>query len=72
MKITFNFDKDTRALALVPEDELELCVLNDIATRCAKGTTLVIEKITQATDSTDRNPLHEIREFRVEMKVNRK
>lgn len=64
MKITFNFNESTRSLVLLPEDELELCVLNDMATQCAKGTTLTIVQF----DNFEK----EEKQFSIEMKVNGK
>lgn len=65
MKITFNFNESTRSLVLLPEDELELCVLNDMATQCQKGTTVVILR-----QDIEGEPMKD--HFRVEMKVNGK
>lgn len=65
MKITFNFDKDTRALALVPEDELESCVLADMAAQCKKGTSIFLTETASSEAIVQRS-------FRVEMKVNGK
>lgn len=40
MKVSCTFDKDTRALTLTPEDELERLVLQEIAERTEKGSKL--------------------------------
>lgn len=66
MKITFNFDKDTRSLLLIPENQLESCVLADMATQCEKGTTIVISQDKERTNAQQQAT------YRVEMKVNGK
>ncbi len=42
MKITFNFNSDHRAFHLVPDDNLELCVLNEMASQAEKNYSIAL------------------------------
>lgn len=61
MQVTFNFDKDTRSITLVVEDELERAVLKEMHDRVSKGQTVQIGRVETPEGLT---------EFRFEVKVN--
>ena len=60
MKISFNFDTQTRSFSMLPEDTLELVLMDHLADMCQKGARLEVKKIV-TNDS-----------FLVEMRVNGK
>lgn len=68
MKTKFSFTDDLRAVTLIPDNELEALVLNEIASRADKGQTLEIKRITHAISPESKN--WEGETFSFEMKVN--
>ncbi len=68
MKVSFNFNEEHRTLVLEPTDELEAKVLEEMASRCEKGSHLKLSKINHPLPSAYEGNL----DFRVELKVNGK
>lgn len=65
MKITFEFNEESHAFKLIPEDDLETQVLTKMADGHAKGKSVTLAKIETSASK-------EHQEFRVEIKVNGK
>lgn len=77
MKISYNFTKDTRSFELEAEDELEKCLLNDMAERCQKGSSISIAKVQQDIDKDCNSYPGKVfaivnPSYRVEMRINGK
>lgn len=68
MKITFEFNEESHAFKLIPEDDLETQVLTKMADGHAKGKSVTLSKIHGPIGG----PEIPINEFRVEIKVNGK
>lgn len=60
MKLSFNFDRDSRSFRMEPEDVLETTLMEHLTELCEKGASLKIRKITHESKQTS---------FSVEMKV---
>ena len=61
MKISFTFDTQTRAFSMIPEDHLEVVLMEHLADMCQKGARLEVKSISNEPAS-----------FLVEMKLNGK
>lgn len=45
MKISFTFDPSVRSFSLSPEDSLETCLMEDMATLSEKGASITLKKL---------------------------
>ena len=64
MKISFNFDTQSRSFHMQPEDNLEIVLMDHLTELCEKGASLRIKKIQGHGSDPD--------SFTVEMKINGK
>ncbi len=65
MKISFNFDTQSRSFHMTPEDNLEVVLMDHLTELCTKGASLRIRKVVHEDQGVPES-------FLVEMRINGK